>query len=83
MHWAALLQVVEEEEALHSPGRLEPANSSPVGAGSQPQTRHHSLSQSGSRHSLARPATTNTKERRKEARRQKSAQLPAYGYVTH
>jgi len=56
------------------------------------ESRHHSLSHSlpgglphsGSRHSLASKVLSNhqaTKDKRKEARRQKSAQLPAHGEV--
>ena len=44
----------------------------------------HSLPHSGSRHSLASRGVSShhaTKEKRKEARRQKSAQLPAHGEV--
>jgi len=41
----------------------------------------HSLPHSGSRHSLASRTHQATKDKRKEARRQKSAQLPAHGEV--
>jgi len=69
----------ERRDAQLEPDRLESRHHSL--SHSLPGGVNHSLPHSGSRHSLASRSHQATKEKRKEARRQKSAQLPAHGEV--
>lgn len=69
----------ERKEAGLEPDRMESRHHSL--SHSLPGGVSHSLPHSGSRHSLASRSHQATKDKRKEARRQKSAQLPAHGEV--